>query len=229
MGQTSGAHTQGKKLRRFDGNGQRARVQLYGAGSSAAWGLQSNKGSMALSGRKFPALDRQMSSRITAPAHTVGAWYFQRPRGPSASGDGLIERANCGQAKRDVSELDEPHKPRTNAGVAVEVDSRNNGLGPNILGQICGRNAGWRQVQRQSLPFGPRKAFWTLAGAVGQWLCKTAAGRSVARRPAVRATESKVLEDDAQNYTLEEPGSPAGKPSQTLDSHPTAAACTDVP
>lgn len=33
--------------------------------------------------------------------------------------------------------------------------------------------------------------FWTLAGAVGQWLCKTAAGRSVADGRAVRATDSR--------------------------------------
>jgi len=92
---------------------------------------------------------------------------------------------------RDVSVLDEPHKARTNAGVAVEVDLRNSGLGPEILGPMCGRNAGRRQVQRQSHPVWASQDFWMLAGAVGPWLCKTAAGRSVADGRAVRATESR--------------------------------------
>lgn len=73
------AYTQGKKLRMLNvmvaGPGPGS-VQRYGgaADSSAAWRLQAtDQGMVARLGRKFPALDRQMSSRITAPAHTVGA------------------------------------------------------------------------------------------------------------------------------------------------------------
>jgi hypothetical protein len=56
-------------------------VQRYGAAadSSAAWRLQAtDQGMVARLGRKFPAWDRQMSSRITAPAHTVGAVVTSR-------------------------------------------------------------------------------------------------------------------------------------------------------
>lgn len=56
-----------------------------------------DKGSMALSRRKFPAWDRQMSSRIAAPAHTVGAVVFvKRPKGTRAGGVRRIERVNYG-------------------------------------------------------------------------------------------------------------------------------------
>jgi hypothetical protein len=53
-------------------------MQLYGAAAKELCRVETavDKGSMALSGRKFPASDRQMSSRITAPAHTVRAVVF---------------------------------------------------------------------------------------------------------------------------------------------------------
>ncbi|KAJ8108188.1 hypothetical protein OPT61_g8345 [Boeremia exigua] len=72
------------------------------------------------------------------------------------------------------------HKPRTKAGVAVVVDSRNSALGPKILEPIRGRQCGMATGAATIAPLWASQHFWTLAGAVGQWLCKTATGRSVA-------------------------------------------------
>jgi len=100
LGRTSGAHTQGKKLRRHD-------VKVGELGCSSMGRRQRalprgdcrRQGQQALSGRKLPASDRQMSSRITAPAHTVGAVVF------SSIQEGLVRvgmdssrRVNYGQA-----------------------------------------------------------------------------------------------------------------------------------
>jgi hypothetical protein len=159
LGRTSGAHTQGKKLRRHDGKVGKLGCKLYGAAaeSSAAWRLQTTRATGPFGTQISSIGSADVIAHNSASSHRRRCGVFQHPRGPSAGGDGLIEEGKLRAGKRDVSELDEPHKPRTNAGVAVEVDSRNNGLGPNILGQIRGCNAGWRQVQRQSLPFGPRR------------------------------------------------------------------------
>lgn len=159
LGRTSGAHTQGKKLRRHDGKVGELGCSSMGRRQRALpRGECRRQGQQAISGRKFPVLDRQMSSRITAPAHTVGAVVF------SSTQEGLVRvemdswrRVNYGQASGTCQCWTSHTRLARTLFVAVEVDSRNNGLGPNILGQICGCNAGWRQVQRQSLPFGPRR------------------------------------------------------------------------
>lgn len=49
------------------------------------------------------------------------------------------------------------------------------------------------------------------------------------RRPRSASHRQQAVWGDAQNYTLKQPGSPAGQLGLALDSHPTAAACTDVP
>jgi hypothetical protein len=207
LGRTSGAHTQGKKLRRHDGKVGELGCSSMGRRQRALpRGECRRQGQQAISGRKFPVLDRQMSSRITAPAHTVGAVVF------SSTQEGLVRvemdswrRVNYGQAS-GVSVLDEPHAPRTNAVCGSRGGFEKQRAGTKHpwadLRLQCGMSTGAATIA----PFWASQDFWTLAGAVRQWLCKTAAGRSVARRPRSASHREQAAGEDEQNYTLEEQG-----------------------
>lgn len=79
-----------------------------------------------------------MSSRMTAPAHTVGAVVF------SSIQEGLVRveidsstEGKLRTGKWDLSVLDEPHKPRTNAGVAVRWIRETTGWDQTSLGRFA--------------------------------------------------------------------------------------------
>jgi hypothetical protein len=167
----------------------------------------------------------------SASSHRRRCGVFQRPKGPSASGDGLIARANYGQTS-GTCQCWTSHTSLARTLVWQLRWSRETmGWDQTSLGRFAVAMRDGDRCSDNRSPLG-------LAGLLDARGSRRAVAvqdgcreisRSVARRPRSAGHREQAAGEDAQNYTLKEPGSPAGQPSQTLDSHPTAAACTDVP
>lgn len=148
-------------------------------------------------------LKADVVSRFGVPAHTG---TYRAPRRPSGRSDELV--------------LDNNYRSRFLDGCFTTTQASHDTGVWQLKGGFEKRRAGtehpWADLRSRCgmatgaatiAPVWASQDFWTLAGAVRQWLCKTAAGRSVAEG-LCRTSHRQQPSKDAQNYTLEQPGSP---------------------